>query len=226
MGQASGVALSVEQLAPRLRRFAPKAPQHTLLAFLSAAARVLPDAGISDTAQRFCHLLAQIGTETALFTADAENLHYSAKGLLRVFGVGTHSSAQVTAAEAVAIAGKPELIAERVYGIGNPKKPNFLGNTQPGDGWKYRGRGLLMLTGRDQYTRYGKLAGIDLAGNPDLASDPLVAMRVAAALWRRHHCNHHADCDHIVPITKAINGGVNGLPDRRRNYHHARLIWA
>lgn len=89
-----------------------------------------------------------------------------------------------------------------------------LGNTQKGDGPRFKGRGIIQLTGRHNYRVYGKLIGLNLEHNPDLAADPMVAIKVAVAYWTEKNLCHLADKDDIRGITKRINGGYNGYKDR------------
>ena len=90
-----------------------------------------------------------------------------------------------------------------------------LGNNQPGDGVKFKGRGLIMITGRYNYTRYGKLLGLDLVNKPTLAAEPVNAVSIAIAYWSEHGLNAFADRDDIETITRRINGGLNGLAARQ-----------
>ena len=89
-----------------------------------------------------------------------------------------------------------------------------LGNTEPGDGPLYKGRGLIQLTGRTNYQQYGALLGLDLIGSPDLAADPATSVTLACAFWKLHGLNALADQDDITTITHRINGGLNGLQSR------------
>lgn len=89
-----------------------------------------------------------------------------------------------------------------------------LGNTQKGDGRKYKGRGYIQLTGRANYATYGNLLGLDLINNPKLAEIPLNALRIALEYWKVKKLNQFADKDDVTTITKRINGGTNGLQDR------------
>jgi predicted chitinase len=93
-----------------------------------------------------------------------------------------------------------------------------LGNTQPGDGARYKGRGIIQLTGRYNYKKYGDKLGIDLVNNPELASNPDVALRIAAQYWKDKGLNKLADNDDLRGITKRINGGHNGLRHRQKLY--------
>ena len=89
-----------------------------------------------------------------------------------------------------------------------------LGNTHAGDGPRYKGRGLIQLTGRANYAAYGPSVGLDLVANPDLAADPVVSLKIACEYWHRKELNFFADHDDAISITKRINGGFNGLTDR------------
>jgi predicted chitinase len=97
-----------------------------------------------------------------------------------------------------------------------------LGNTQPGDGVRYKGRSCIQITGRANYSKYGKILNVDLISNPELAATPEVGFRIACAYWNDHHLNDFADKGDIITITKRINGGVNGL-DKRKAYYSKAL---
>jgi putative chitinase len=90
-----------------------------------------------------------------------------------------------------------------------------LGNTQPGDGPRYKGRGLIQLTGRANYTSYGAALGLDLVGQPEIAADPPTSLVIACEFWKQRGLNALADQDDIEGITRRINGGLNGLSDRQ-----------
>jgi putative chitinase len=90
-----------------------------------------------------------------------------------------------------------------------------LGNMKAGDGVRYKGRGLIQLTGHANYQRYGDLLHLDLVGNPELAADPVTSLVVACEFWTLNRLNAVADRDDIETITRRINGGLNGLADRR-----------
>lgn len=92
----------------------------------------------------------------------------------------------------------------------------ILGNVHPGDGRRFKGRGIIQLTGRDNYTRYGKKLGINLVDNPQLAADPDASVQIAIQYWNDRNLNTHASADNVRAVTKAINGGYNGLDDRER----------
>src|ERR1700733_9828754 len=89
-----------------------------------------------------------------------------------------------------------------------------LGNTQRGDGPRYKGRGLLQLTGRANYADYGKALGVDLVNNPTLAAQPALSLKIACEYWKRHNINADCDRDDVQAVTRKVNGGLNGLSDR------------
>ncbi len=101
-----------------------------------------------------------------------------------------------------------------------------LGNTQPGDGKRFKGRGPIQITGRFNYQKYGGLLGIDLCANPPLAATPEVAFATAGLFWEKNGLNELADTEDFVTITKRINGGTNGLPDRQMYYARAKAVLA
>lgn len=171
-----------------------------------------------DTRLEWCHFVAQIAHESGGFTILWESGAYSESQIMRIFGVGKHS-AKVTQAEAREIAALPvtertEVLFERVYGLPNPRKARELGNTEPGDGWRYRGFGLIQVTGKADHQRY-------LEGD----HSPFGALRAAFREWHRKGCNKHATRDDIERVTKLINGGHNGLADRKRYLALAKRIW-
>lgn len=101
-----------------------------------------------------------------------------------------------------------------------------LGNTEPGDGKLFAGRGIFQLTGRANYKKYGDIIGIDLIADPDKAADPEIALRIACEYWKARKINVCADQDDIVAVTKKINGGTNGIADRRTCLAVAKKMWA
>ncbi|TSD89059.1 hypothetical protein FFK22_008740 [Mycobacterium sp. KBS0706] len=100
-----------------------------------------------------------------------------------------------------------------------------LGNTEPGDGWRFRGRGFLQTTGRFNYARASKSSGIDLLHNPDLAAEPDTAVEIAVAYWVTRHIAAAAQRDDVVAVTRLINGGENGLADRKAALARAKAVW-
>jgi predicted chitinase len=99
-----------------------------------------------------------------------------------------------------------------------------LGNTQPGDGKRYKGRGPIQLTGRANYTKYGQLLGLDLVNNPTIAATKEVGFRIAGQFWKLNGLNELADQQKFESITRRINGGVNGLADRIKYYERAKKV--
>lgn len=196
-----------------IRRVAPSARGEYLAAFEDGDA-LLKKYGIT-TKRRLAHFLAQVCHESGGLTLQWESGAYSAKRLLEIFGVGRHS-ARVTPIEAQRLAYNGPAIFERVYGLGNPKKARELGNTQPGDGYRYRGGGILQTTGRGNYRRMGQKCGVDFEAHPELVVSAEHALKPALVEWGEGNLNTYADRDEIEPITKRINGGYNGLADRRR----------
>lgn len=173
------------------------------------------------TPLRMSHFMAQAMTETGAFKVLRESMSYSVPRMLEIFGVGNHS-AKITAAEAPSLAHNERALAERVYGLGNPRKANELGNTQPGDGFLFRGNGVLQTTGRGAHQRMGQPFGLDFEGNPDLVTAPEHALKPALKEWSDNNLNRFADQNDIRTITKRINGGLNGFEDRKAFF--ARLL--
>ena len=107
------------------------------------------------------------------------------------------------------LARNSEKLANKVYG-------GRMGNTRPGDGWKYRGRGPIQLTGKDNYRDIGAFIGLDLVENPDLVLDPRYLMLVQAGYWAKNRLNRFADASDFRGLTKAINGGLTNLALRQQ----------
>ncbi len=152
--------------------------------------------------------------ETGRFTVLRESMSYSVPRMLEIFGVG-HHSAKITAAEAPSLAHNEPALAERVYGLGNPSKAAKLGNTQPGDGFRYRGNGVLQTPGRGAHRCMGQACGVDFEGNPDLVTAPEHTLKPALQEWSDGNLNHFADQNDIRTITLRINGGLNGFDERK-----------
>jgi putative chitinase len=202
---------TVERIAPDAR--------DTYLEAIGQGGPLFEQHGIT-TPLRMAHFLAQALHETGGFTILRENMNYSARRLIQIFGVGHHSAA-VTASEAAGFAGHPEAIAERVYGLGNPHKARELGNTQSGDGFRYRGNGVLQTTGRAAHRRMGAACGVDFEGNPELVTAPEHALKPALQEWTENSLNAFADKNDIRTITRKINGGFNGLSEREAWFNKA-----
>ena len=172
----------------------------------------LPKFGIT-TAARVAGFVAQGQHESADFTILQENLNYSAKGLRSIFGKYFPDDAIANQ-----YAKKAEMIANRVYGgrMGN-------GPEASGDGYKFRGRGILQLTGRANYTQCSRdLFGDDtLANDPDLVRTPEYAIITACWFWYKNQLNAICDTGDIVLLSKRINGGTIGLEDRIKHWNDA-----
>ena len=181
----------------------------------------VPDAvivQIPDTAAKFnittnlrlAHFLAQCGHESGGFKAINENLNYGAKGLLGVF------PKYFNAASAAQYERKPEMIASKVYA-------NRMGNGDEAskEGWKFRGRGYIQLTGKSNYTNFTKFIGEDCVANPDLVATkyPLAS---AAFFFNSNNlwaiCDKGADDATVTAVTKRVNGGTIGLADRIKHF--------
>ena len=182
----------------------------------------IPDSviqAIPDTAAKFnitnvlrlAHFLAQAGHESGQFKATSENLNYSSKGLLGIF------PRYFTPALAESYARQPQKIANRVYGgrMGN-------GVEATGDGFKFRGRGYIQLTGKDNYTQFDKTVPEDILANPDLVSTKY-ALASAAWFFDKNKlwgiCDKGADQATVTAVTKRVNGGTIGLPDRIKHFN-------
>jgi putative chitinase len=100
-----------------------------------------------------------------------------------------------------------------------------LGNTQPGDGPRFKGRGYIQITGRANVAQMSGVLGVDFVSNPELLATRKWAARSAAAWWRTHGCSQLADTGDFVAVTRRINGGTRGLEDRLRYYRRARRPW-
>ncbi|GFM74065.1 glycoside hydrolase [Pseudomonas cichorii] len=165
------------------------------------------------TSLRIAAFIAQIGHESGQLSRVTENLNYSAKGLMATW---PNRFDEKTAAE---YARQPERIANVVYGA-------RLGNTAKGDGWKYRGRGLIQVTGLTNYEACGEALGLDLLNHPELLEQPEHAAMSAAWFWDRARLNGLADKGDFLLITKRINGGTNGLAEREEFYVRASRVLA
>lgn len=172
-----------------------------------------------DDPQIIAIFMGQISHECGGGRIIREDMNYSAKRIGEIFGWDPAKgkyvhSAKVTVEEAKQLQGQPQALAERVYGLGNPKKAAELGNTRPGDGFRYRGGGMLQLTGGYNYRNRGAKIGYDLYNNPEQLDNPTISFRVAVAEFVGLGCVPLAKKGDIVGVTVKINGGRNGLSDR------------
>ena len=188
-------------------------------ALLSNEAEDLFDRFEINSELRWAHFLANVGAETGGLQIMWESGAYSAQRIMQIFGVGKHS-AKVTWTEAKRLAYNGPALFDRVYGIGNPRKVRELGNDEKGDGWKYRGVGVMQITGKRDHYRYAAMIGCDVE---DL-DEPINSIHAALLEWNNKGCNAHADRDDVKKVRRLINGGYNGL-DRVRGYlAHARKL--
>ena len=166
---------------------------------------------------RVAGFLAQCSHESGNFTVIKENLNYSAEGLNATFAKYFVKAGR----DPGTYARNPEKIANIVYAdrLGN-------GNTASGDGWRYRGRGLIQLTGHDNYTAFGKTKQLTALETVEYLETPRGALESACWFWKTNKLNIPADAKDIVAMTKKINGGTHGLEDRKLQYSQALKILA
>ena len=167
------------------------------------------------TPARVAAFCAQLAHESGQLQRWTENLSYRWERLRQVFPKYFPSDA-----EARPFDRKPERIANRVYA-------NRMGNgpEASGDGWRYRGRGPIQLTGKDNYRACGQGIGVDLVDDPDLLVTPEPGCLAAAWFWARNGLNALADAGDFVTITRRINGGLNGLAERREFWERAKAVF-
>lgn len=193
----------------QLKDCLPEASDQAIANFTQAIDDTLNEFDIS-TPQRIAAFLAQIGHESGSLKFIKENLNYSAQGLTKTF------PKYFTPELANQYQRNPEAIANRVYA-------NRMGNgpEESGDGWAFRGRGLIQVTGRTNYQACGDFLGVDLIADPSYLESPEGAARSAGWYWTSRNLNALADAGDMKQITKKINGGFIGLEDRLKHYHHA-----
>jgi putative chitinase len=179
-----------------------------------AVIQMIPDTAAKfqiNTPLRLAHFLAQCGHESGGFRVTQENLNYSAKGLAGIF-----KKYFPTEAAATPYARQPQKIANKVYAN---RMAN--GSEASGDGYKFRGRGYIQLTGRDNYTQFGKAIGEDITSNPDVVASKY-SLLSAAWFWSKNGLNKLADGGStdstVTSITKRVNGGTIGLADRIKHF--------
>jgi putative chitinase len=187
-----------------LARLYPRAPLPARAAFATEH-EALKAAGLFEPGHRLHIFLAQLGHESAGLTRTTESLYYTRPETLMAVWPRRFAIAQAAAP----YLRNPRLLAEKVYG-GRAD----LGNTQPGDGARYIGRGFLQITGRANYRTLGDQLGLDLEAQPELAADPAVAIRAACAYWTSRDINAPCDAGRFHDATRRINGGAIGYADR------------
>lgn len=176
--------------------------------------KALPKYDIT-TDERIAGFVSQCAHESMDFNAMSENLNYREETLNKVFpryfGPGKRNAAEY--------AKNPEKIANYVYM--DEFRTSKLGNTQPGDGWRFRGRGLKQLTGRDNYTRFAKDYGMTAEEAAAWVETKEGALASALWFWKTNNLNPIADTGNVAALTKKINGGDIGLADRQARYAKA-----
>jgi putative chitinase len=220
-----------------VRSIAPKALAEYLAAF-EAGDKLLNDAEIN-TPMRLAHLLAQCGAETDGFTLLRESLMYKTEArLAKIFGNMKHSPA-LFSGEVKMLLRQERDLGERFYGVGGPselyktnsvnkginpgnkKKAKGLGNDRPGDGFLFRGNGMLQTTGGAAHKEAGDQVGVDFFNHPELVTSPKHALKPVLFEWTNSGCNALADKDNLLAISRAINlgspkskGTPNGMKER------------
>jgi len=197
--------------AERLAELWPQPVSDTLRTIAASLEAHAPAYGVNRLLRR-AHFIAQVAHESSGFGRMVENLNYRAERIAAIWGR--------LASRAVGLEHNPEALANAAYAnkIGN-------GDEASGDGWRYRGRGLIQLTGKANYRDRGASLGIDLVGSPRLAAEPEVATIIALDYWRSRGCNEAADRDDCAAVTKLINGGQIGLLHREELTSKAMLIF-
>lgn len=192
--------------SPQLRKMLPTVKQDDT--WLAIANEFLPKYEI-DTPEEVAMFFAQTGHESNDFNSLSENLNYSWQRLRQVF-----PRYFKTDAIAKEYHRNPEKIANRVYD--DALRSSKLGNTQPCDGWRFRGRGIVQLTGRDNYTAFGKSVGLTAEQAADYLATPRGAFDAACWFWKTRNINRYSN--DVVAASKAVNGGTIGLADRKNRY--------
>ena len=196
----------------QLKEMIPKNPY--VDQWFEALSEILPEYEIT-TPQRVAAFLAQCAHESGGFVFLKENLNYKAASLRRVFPKYFPDDAI-----AAQYAGKGEMIANRVYAnrMGN-------GDEASGDGWRYCGRGLIQLTGKNNYTFFAASLDIPVEEASEYLQTFEGAVQSACFFWEQNKLNQWADAGDILTLTKRINGGTIGLEDRQKHYNHALHIF-
>lgn len=196
----------------QLKEMIPRNPY--VSQWYEAISSILPEYEIN-TPQRVAAFLAQCAHESGGFVFLKENLNYKAASLRKVFPKYFPDDATATA-----YANKPERIANRVYA-------NRMGNgpEDSGDGWRYCGRGLIQLTGKDNYTFFAASIDVPVEEASEYLQTFEGAVQSACFFWEQNNLNKWADSGDILTLTKRINGGTIGLEDRIKHYEHALHIF-
>lgn len=171
-----------------------------------------------NTPERLADFIAQTAHETGLYKTFEENLNYSAANALKVWPRHFNDALAKWANR------NPQRIAEVAYGVKSRTGKGRMGNTLEGDGWKYRGRGALQLTGKDNYREFGKLLGLDLVNNPDLASDPDISLKIAIQFYLRTGVFKAIDEGDFLGARKIVNMGSRTAKGSPLGYPHTTDI--
>lgn len=178
--------------------------------------------GISNPIRQ-AHFLAQVGHESGGFSRIQENLNYSVSALLMLFAkrISAEDAKRLGRQTGEKVVPKPrqEEIANIIYA-----NRNGNGGVNSGDGYRYRGRGLIQITGRSNYAALVNQMGVDIVADPDALTNYALAAESAGAWWKNHGLNEIADTDDVSRITRIINGGTNGLDDRTSRLTKAKGI--
>lgn len=197
--------------AEALAQLCPTASR-TIIAGIVDNAHLLDQAGIN-TPIRLRHFFARVCVETGGLRSLEENLNYTAQRAYEVW-----PSQFPTAASAAPYANNPAKLAEKVYG-------GRLGNTKPGDGWKFRGSGLLQNTGAENFAKVEAATGVPVVANPELLRTFPGALQSATIYWTNRKINALADKNDTTGVCKAVNGGTIGLADQRTWLAKAAKVW-
>ena len=194
-----------------LQNICPKTKLSTLEPYIEPLIYVAEHYDLLENKKRIAAFIAQVAHESGAFTAVKENLNYGAKGLMTTFKKYFPNEAIAKEYER-----KPEKIANRVYAnrTGN-------GDEKSGDGFKFRGRGLIQLTGKNNYTKFAQSLGKTLDETVQYLETPHGAVVSAGWFWDTNKLNIYCDKDDFVGLTKRINGGTIGLADRKHHYELA-----
>jgi putative chitinase len=195
----------------QLQQLIPKNPY--VKQWHNALSQLLPDYEIN-TAERIAAFVAQCAHESGGFTALKENLNYKAATLRKIFP--KYFPDDATAAHYASLPNKQEAIANKVYAnrMGN-------GSEESGDGYRFCGRGLIQLTGRDNYSWFAASLNITVEEASEYLQTFEGAAQSACWFWETNSLNRWADAGDILTLTKKINGGTIGLEDRKKHYEHA-----
>lgn len=203
-----------------LEQFSAMIPRNKDAAAWYEAATELFETYEINTPNRIAGFMAQCAHESADFTRLEENLNYSEKALNgvfgRYFGKGKRNAKEY--------ARKPEKIANYVYQDEFRSKRGAMGNVTDGDGWRFRGRGIKQLTGRNNYTAFGKTVGMSAEEAAEYVATPKGAIESACWFWKTNKLAKWADAGDNVGLTKKINGGTIGLDDRNKRWKAALAI--